>query len=398
MKQILYKLFEHQYLGRDEARTILQNIAQGKYNDVQVASLITVFLMRNISVEELCGFRDALLEMRVPVDLSEFAPIDIVGTGGDGKNTFNISTAACFTVAGAGIPVVKHGNYGATSVSGASNVMEQHGVKFTSDVDQMRRSMEQCNIAYLHAPLFNPALKAVAPIRKGLAVRTFFNMLGPLVNPVLPTYQLLGVYNLPLLRLYTYTYQESKTKFAVVHSLDGYDEISLTNEFKVATCGNEKIYTPEGLGFARYQDTDLDGGQTPEDAAKIFDNIMNNTATEAHRISRCRHGVKFVKSKVNPRFARLFKYQSGIIVPGCCTASNQMVQTSNFWFVYCHANGMSGAIGQQFSSRWCTKLIVYHSQLFAFFCQTQHRFSEVISLTCIDPTGTENKVLRAMFL
>ena len=283
MKQILYKLFEHQYLGRDEARTILQNIAQGKYNDVQVASLITVFLMRNISVEELCGFRDALLEMRVPVDLSEFSPIDIVGTGGDGKNTFNISTAACFTVAGAGIPVVKHGNYGATSVSGASNVMEQHGVKFTSDVDQMRRSMELCNIAYLHAPLFNPALKAVAPIRKGLAVRTFFNMLGPLVNPVLPAYQLLGVYNLPLLRLYTYTYPESKTKCAVVHSLDGYDEISLTNEFKVATCGNEKIYTPESLGFSRYQDADLDGGQTPEDAAKIFDNIMNNTATEAQK-------------------------------------------------------------------------------------------------------------------
>ena len=200
MKQILYKLFEHQYLGRDEARTILQNIAQGKYNDVQVASLITVFLMRNISVEELCGFRDALLEMRIPVDLSEFAPIDIVGTGGDGKNTFNISTASCFTVAGAGFPVVKHGNYGATSVSGASNVMEQHGVKFTSDVDQLRRSMEKCNLAYLHAPLFNPALKAVAPVRKGLAVRTFFNMLGPLVNPVLPAYQLLGVYNLPLLR------------------------------------------------------------------------------------------------------------------------------------------------------------------------------------------------------
>ena len=227
MKQILYKLFEHQYLGRDEARTILQNIAQGKYNDVQVASLITVFLMRNISVEELCGFRDALLEMRIPVDLSDFAPIDIVGTGGDGKNTFNISTASCFTVAGVGFPVVKHGNYGATSVSGASNVMEQHGVKFTSDVDQLRRSMEKC--------------------------------------------------------LYTYTYQESKTKFAVVHSLDGYDEISLTNEFKVATSDHEKIYTPESLGFSRYKDIDLDGGQTPEDAAKIFDHIMNNTATEAQK-------------------------------------------------------------------------------------------------------------------
>ena len=283
MKQILYKLFEHRYLGRDEARSVLQHIAQGQYNDVQVASLITVFLMRHISVDELCGFRDALLEMRTPVDLSEFAPIDIVGTGGDGKNTFNISTAACFTVAGAGFPVVKHGNYGATSVSGASNVMEQHGVRFTTDTDRLRRSMEQCGIAYLHAPLFNPALKAVATVRKGLAVRTFFNMLGPLVNPVLPAYQLLGVYNLPLLRLYTYTYQESRTRFAVVHSLDGYDEISLTADFKVATCGNEKIYTPESLGFPRYAEADLDGGQTPQEAARIFDRILDGTATAAQR-------------------------------------------------------------------------------------------------------------------
>lgn len=281
MKQILYKLFEHQYLGRDEARTILQNIAQGKYNDAQVASLITVFLMRNISVEELCGFRDALLEMRIPVDLNDYAPIDIVGTGGDGKNTFNISTAACFVVAGAGFPVVKHGNYGATSVSGASNVMEQHGVKFSNDIDRLRRSMETCNIAYLHAPLFNPALKAVAPVRKSLAVRTFFNMLGPLVNPALPKYQLLGVYNLPLLRLYSYTFQASDTKFAVVHSLDGYDEISLTSEFKVATCGNEKIYTPEGLGLRRCAEAELDGGDTIETAAQIFDNVLMGTATEA---------------------------------------------------------------------------------------------------------------------
>ncbi len=281
MKQILHKLFEHQYLGRDEARTILQNIAQGRYNDAQVASLITVFLMRSISVEELCGFRDALLEMRIPVDLSEFSPIDIVGTGGDSKNTFNISTAACFVVAGAGFPVVKHGNYGATSVSGASNVMEHHGVRFTSNTDQLRHSMEQCNIAYLHAPLFNPALKAVAPVRKSLAVRTFFNMLGPLVNPALPKYQLLGVYNLPLLRLYSYTFQESDTKFAVVHSLDGYDEISLTSEFKVATSKNEKIYTPESLGFERCPEASLDGGNSIEEAAAIFDRVMKGTATPA---------------------------------------------------------------------------------------------------------------------
>lgn len=234
MKDILYRLFEHQYLGRDEARQILQNMAAGQYNDSQIASLITVYLMRNISVEELSGFREALLEMRVPVDLSDYKPIDIVGTGGDGKNTFNISTASCFVVAGAGYNVVKHGNYGATSVSGASNVMEQHGVKFTNDIDKLRQSMDTCHIAYLHAPLFNPALKAVAPVRKSLGVRSFFNMLGPLVNPVMPAYQLLGVYNLPLLRLYSYTYQESGTRFAVVHSLDGYDEISLTSDFKVA--------------------------------------------------------------------------------------------------------------------------------------------------------------------
>lgn len=283
MKQLLYRLFEHQYLEREEARVILQNIAEGRYNDAQIASLITVFLMRSISVEELTGFREALLDMRVPIDLTDFKPIDIVGTGGDGKNTFNISTCSCFVVAGAGYNVVKHGNYGATSVSGASNVMEQHGVKFTNNADQLRRNMEACHITYLHAPLFNPALKAVAPVRKNLGVRSFFNMLGPLVNPAMPAYQLLGVYNLPLLRLYNYTYQESGTRFAVVHSLDGYDEISLTADFKVAMPEKEKIYSPEMLGFKRCTEADLDGGNTPEEAARIFDAVLENRATEAQR-------------------------------------------------------------------------------------------------------------------
>ena len=283
MKNILYKLFEHQYLNREEANTILLNIAQGRYNDAQIASLITVFLMRNISVEELCGFRDALLEMRTPIALDDYKPIDIVGTGGDGKNTFNISTAACFTVAGAGFHVVKHGNYGATSVSGASNVMEEHGIKFTADNYKLQRNMEACNIAYLHAPLFNPALKAVAPVRKALGVRTFFNMLGPLVNPVLPKYQLLGVYNLPLLRLYNYTYQASPTEFTIVHSMDGYDEISLTADFKVATRSNEKIYSPESVGFRTYNENDLYGGDTVKEAATIFDNVLANKGTEAQK-------------------------------------------------------------------------------------------------------------------
>lgn len=281
MKQILYRLFEHQYLGREEARKILGEIAAGRYSDTQVAALITVFLMRSISVEELSGFRDALMEMRLDVDLSDFSPVDIVGTGGDGKNTFNISTAACFVVAGAGYPVVKHGNYGATSISGASNVMEMHGVKFTSDRERLARSIGECGMAYLHAPLFNPALKAVAPVRKSLAVRSFFNLLGPLVNPARPTYQLLGVYNLPLLRLYSYTYQQSGVRFGVVHSMDGYDEISLTSEFKVTTAESEKVYSPEMLGMERCRGEELYGGDSVEEASRIFDDVLHARASRA---------------------------------------------------------------------------------------------------------------------
>ncbi|MDR0835888.1 MAG: anthranilate phosphoribosyltransferase, partial [Tannerella sp.] len=268
MIDTLYRLFEHKYLGRQEAQQVLADIAEGKYNNEQVSALITVFLMRSISVDELAGFRDALLGMRIPVDLSDYKSMDIVGTGGDGKNTFNISTASCFVLAGAGYNVVKHGNYGATSVSGASNVMEQHGVKFTKDEGQLRKSLDVCRMAYLHAPFFNTAMKAVAPIRKNLGVRTFFNLLGPLVNPSMPAYQLLGVYNLPLFRLYSYTYQASGTRFGVVHSIDGYDEVSLTSEFKVSMPEKEKVYTPEMIGMKRCKPEDLWGGDTPEAAAK----------------------------------------------------------------------------------------------------------------------------------
>ncbi|MFZ4455172.1 MAG: anthranilate phosphoribosyltransferase [Bacteroidales bacterium] len=279
MKQLLYHLFDHNTLDRNEARDVLLRMAKGEFNESQIAAFITVFLMRSISIDELTGFRDALLEMRLPIDLSEYDAIDIVGTGGDNKNTFNISTTACFTVAGAGYKVVKHGNYGATSVSGASNVIEMHGVKFTQDVDQMRRSLDNSNMAYLHAPLFNPALKTVAPVRKALGVRTFFNMLGPLVNPSMPKRQLLGVYNLKLARLYHYLYQQIGTEFTIVNSLDGYDEISLTDDFKIINSQGERVIAPEDLGFERCTEPDLFGGETVEDAAKIFDNILENRAT-----------------------------------------------------------------------------------------------------------------------
>ena len=281
MKDILYKLFDYQYLTRDEAKQVLFEIVKGDVPETQISSLITSFLMRSISVDEILGFRDALLEMRVKVDLSDYSPLDIVGTGGDGKNTFNISTTSCFVVAGAGYNVVKHGNYGATSISGASNVIEKQGVKFSTDNDRFRKSLDKCNIAYLHAPLFSPALKAVAPVRKSLGVRIFFNVLGPLVNPVQPEYQMLGVYNLAMLRLYSYIYQEENKKFSIVHSMDGYDEVSLTSQFKVTSNNGEYLFMPEDLGFKTIKQDELYGGDTQEEAASIFRNVLNATATES---------------------------------------------------------------------------------------------------------------------
>lgn len=281
MKEILLRLFAHEELSSSEACSLMLGVTNGDYNDAQLASLLTVFQMRGVTVPELVGFRRALLSTRVPVDLSDYAPIDIVGTGGDGKNTFNISTCACFVVAAAGYTVAKHGNYGATSVSGASNVMEQHGVRFTADEARLRRSVEGCGVAYLHAPLFNPAMKHVASVRRSLQVRTLFNLLGPLINPCCPPYQLLGVADLAQMRLYTLTLQELGVGFAVVNNLDGYDEISLTDEFKVMTNRYETIYRPSDLGFTLAPQEALSGGATPEEAAHIFDAVLQGRATQA---------------------------------------------------------------------------------------------------------------------
>lgn len=281
MKEILNRLFQHATLTHDEARLLMGRITGGECNEAQLAALLTVFRMRSVTAEELTGFREALLETRVRVDLADYRPIDIVGTGGDGKNTFNISTCACFVVAGAGYPVAKHGNYGASSVSGASNVMERHGIRFTNDNDSLRRSMEGCGMVYMHAPLFNPAMKTVAGVRRSLAVRTLFNLLGPLVNPCLPAYQLLGVANLEQMRLYTTVLERLGMGFAVVNNLDGYDEISLTDEFKVVTRDYEAIYRPSELGFTTVAREDLWGGDTPEEASRIFDDVLMNRATPA---------------------------------------------------------------------------------------------------------------------
>ena len=281
MKKILQYLFEHKTLSYQQAKEILINISKGMYNETEVTSFITVYLMRSITLEELQGFRDALLELCIKVDLKAYKTIDIVGTGGDGKNTFNISTLACFIVAGTGQKVAKHGNYGASSISGSSNVMEQLGYIFKNDEQQLKKEIEEANICFMHAPLFHPALKTVGPIRKNLGLRTFFNMLGPMVNPASPQFQLVGVYNLEMARIYNYLLQQTGKSFTIIHGLDGYDEISLTNDTKVITNEGEKIKTPLELGKRFVEAEAIYGGNTTEEAANIFKKIINGEGSWA---------------------------------------------------------------------------------------------------------------------
>lgn len=281
MKKILQALFEHKTLSREEAKEVMLNIAKGSYNETEITAFITVYLMRSITIDELQGFRDGLLELSVKVDMNGHKVMDIVGTGGDGKNTFNISTLACFIVAGTGKKVAKHGNYGATSISGASNVMENLGYKFKNDPSKLKQEVEEAGMCFLHAPLFHPALKTVAPIRKNIGFRTFFNMLGPMVNPAEPEYQLVGVYNLEMARIYNYLLQQTGKPFTIIHGVDGYDEISLTNDTKVISNEGEKVLSAETLGKRIVSATDIQGGATVDDAAKIFVKILKGEGTWA---------------------------------------------------------------------------------------------------------------------
>lgn len=287
-------------MTQTETKEILLNITREKYPEAQIAALLTVFRMREITVDELIGFREALMTTRVPVNLDAYRPIDIVGTGGDGKNTFNISTCACFVVAGAGYKVAKHGNYAATSVSGASSVLENHGIKFRRDPDELKRSLEECNFTYLHAPFFAYGMKFVAPIRKALGIPTCFNLLGPLVNPCRPAYQLLGVATIGQVRLYHNTLSQIDVKYGIVNSIDGYDEISGTSDFKVQTCDSEIITSPEDLGFELIKPEEIYGGNTPQEAMKIFDDVLLNRATQSQTnvvVINAAYGIRLVTDK-----------------------------------------------------------------------------------------------------
>ena len=282
MRDILNKLYNHERLSKAEAKQILIDIAASTYNDAHLASFMTVFMMRPITVDELSGFRNALKELAIKVDFSDFNTIDIVGTGGDGKDTFNISTLTSFIVAGTGQKVAKHGNYSVSSQSGSSDMLESFGYKFTNDEDTLKQHLEKANICFLHAPKFHPAMKAVGPTRKALSLKTFFNMLGPLVNPSSPKNHMLGTFNLEVARLYNYILQEEEhINYGIIHALDGYDEISLTGGFKLFTKAGEQLINPEDLGLKKIQQSAIFGGNNVADAAKIFKTILDGEGTEA---------------------------------------------------------------------------------------------------------------------
>ena len=283
MKDILNRMLNHEELTREEMKQILIGITQSEYPTEQITALLTALQMRGVTVDELLGFRDGILETGVPALLQADRYIDVVGTGGDRKNTFNISTTACFVIAGAGYKVAKHGNYAATSTSGASNVIQNHGVQFTDDLDRLNRSLNEAGIVYLHAQLFARAMKFVGPIRKALQFPTIFNLLGPLVNPSQPQCQLLGVANLDQMRLYQQVYQRIGIDYGIVTSIDGYDEISLTGDFKVTTNQYERIFRPQDLGFDVAKPEELVGGATELEAKEIFDAVLENRALPAQK-------------------------------------------------------------------------------------------------------------------
>jgi anthranilate phosphoribosyltransferase len=287
MKHILNRLINQESISSEEAKKVLVNISKGDYNQSQIASFLTVYMMRSITIEELQGFRDALLELCIKVELDDYNTVDLCGTGGDGKDTFNISTLASFVTAGSGVQVTKHGNYGVSSACGSSNVMENLGVKFSNNTDFLKQCLDKANICILHAPLFHPAMKNVAPIRRDLGVKTFFNMLGPMVNPAFPKNQIVGVFSLELLRLYSYLYQNTEKNYAIVHALDGYDEISLTGPVKIIQNDSEQIISASNFDIDQLNQKDIHGGHSVDASAKIFMHILNGQGTDAQNHVVC---------------------------------------------------------------------------------------------------------------
>lgn len=330
MKNILNRLIQHEILTKEEAKEVLVNISSGSYNPSQIAAFMTVFMMRSITVEELEGFREALLELCIPVDFSAYDTIDLCGTGGDGKDTFNISTLASFIVAGAGIKVAKHGNYGVSSISGSSNVMEKMGVKFTNDIEFLTKSIEETNIAILHAPLFHPAMKNVGPIRKELGVKTFFNMLGPMVNPSFPKNQMVGVFSLELARMYAYLYQNTTTNYSILHGLSGFDEVSLTDDVKIISNHSEQILKPIDFNFPSIKLESIKGGNTIDEAAKIFHDVISGKGSVEQNNVVCANAAVAIQTIEKSSYEdALAKAQESLISGKAFKKLNHLIKISS---------------------------------------------------------------------
>lgn len=330
MKTILNKLIQHETLSKSEAKAVLINISTSQYNPSQIAAFMTVFMMRNITIDELSGFREALLELCIPVDFSAYNTIDLCGTGGDSKDTFNISTLASFVVAGAGIKVAKHGNYGVSSISGSSNVMEKMGIKFTNDSAFLTRSIEEANIAILHAPLFHPAMKNVGLIRKELGVKTFFNMLGPMVNPSFPKNQMVGVFSLELARMYAYLYQNTNVNYSILHGLNGYDEVSLTDAVKIISNNLEYIAQPHDFKIQKIEETAIKGGKTIEESAKIFYNIISGKGTLEQKQVVCANAALAIQNVEKSNFDTAFaKAEESLLSGKAFQKLNKLIELSN---------------------------------------------------------------------
>jgi anthranilate phosphoribosyltransferase len=321
MKQILNRLINQESISSEEAKQVLVNISKGDYNQSQIASFLTVYMMRSITIDELQGFRDALLELCIPVHLEDHNTIDLCGTGGDGKDTFNISTLASFVTAGAGIKVTKHGNYGVSSACGSSNVMEYLGIKFSNDIDFLKQSLDKAGICVLHAPLFHPAMKNVAPIRRELGVKTFFNMLGPMVNPAFPKNQMVGVFSLELLRLYSYLYQNTDKNYSIIHALDGYDEVSLTGAAKVVNNQSEQVLAASDFGVPELKQHDIYGGDSVDSSAKIFIKVLDGNGTEAQNNVVCANAALAISTVKNTSITDSFQMAKESLLNGSAKKS-----------------------------------------------------------------------------
>lgn len=296
MSSLVEDILEGRRLSVEEGRSLMEEMLHDQFPLPRVAALVTCIRVRGVTVDLLDGFSQALLDAATPVDLRTDNLVDVCGTGGDGKDSFNISTTVAFILAGAGYKVAKHGNVAVSSSCGSSNVLEALGVPLTADTSRLQRSLEQSGVCFLHAPLFHPALRRFGPMRKELGFKTVFNALGPLVNPVRPSYQFAGVYNLELQRLYSTLLQRRGGRFAVVHSLDGYDEVSLTGVARVTTRQGTYELRPRDLGVSTLSPESIRGPGDAVAGAALITAILEGRGSSAHEDVTCANAAVAIHS------------------------------------------------------------------------------------------------------